>query len=359
VRSFALGVLALCALGCFRPAEQRAEFDLQVGIASAGGVSFVVHDGLAAVRSAEPGAIRLWAQAPVLQLKASSSADAVTAWTVTVLNCMPGSKVTGEVFWKHLSSTEPTTCQLYVELPAGKTSSFRVGPDDGDQTGAFTFAVVGDIQDALDRVGEVYARMNEDPALRFVASTGDLTENGKAQQLDEMLASLKGLRVPLYSTVGNHELGGDPVDWQRRFGRASFHFGFRGARLSFLDSASAGIDPIVYDWLQAWLDASRDKVHLVLTHYPPFDPVGTRAGAFRSTAEAAKLTAMLVEGRVDATFHGHLHSFYAYAVGGIPSYISGGGGAIAETMDGIGRHYLRVTVEPKTGGHLVSIVRVD
>ena len=44
---------------------------------------------------------------------------------------------------------------------------------------------------------------------------------------------------------------------------------------------------------------------------------------------------------------------------GVPAYISGGGGAIPERMDGIGRHYLVVEVDPRVGVRTVGVTRVD
>jgi hypothetical protein len=48
---------------------------------------------------------------------------------------------------------------------------------------------------------------------------------------------------------------------------------------------------------------------------------------------------------------------------GIPAYISGGGGAIPERFDGIGRHFLVVELGKDSQGHNavddVRVVRVD
>jgi hypothetical protein len=92
---------------------------------------------------------------------------------------------------------------------------------------------------------------------------------------------------------------------------------------------------------------------------PPLDPAGLRGGAFRSRGEAGKLLQKLGNGQVDALFLGHIHSYYAFSAAGVPSFISGGGGAIPETLDGIDRHYLRVRASPERGIEDVAIVRVD
>jgi hypothetical protein len=43
----------------------------------------------------------------------------------------------------------------------------------------------------------------------------------------------------------------------------------------------------------------------------------------------------------------------------VPTFISGGGGAIEEQLDGIGRHYLKVHARPHKRLDDVAIVRVD
>ena len=84
--------------------------------------------------------------------------------------------------------------------------------------------------------------------------------------------------------------------------------------------------------------------------WPPIDPVGTRAAAFRSTRDGNRLLSRLVGGRVDLTPYGHIHTYVAYENAGIPAYISGGGGAEPLRGDGIDRHFLVIEVDPASGG---------
>jgi len=66
----------------------------------------------------------------------------------------------------------------------------------------------------------------------------------------------------------------------------------------------------------------------------------------------------LAAGSVDLTLYGHIHSYYSYENAGIPAVISGGGGAHPERMDGIGRHYVVVTLDD-TRVLGTEVVRVD
>ena len=84
-----------------------------------------------------------------------------------------------------------------------------------------------------------------------------------------------------------------------------------------------------------------------------------RNGSWASRSEAAKLLGRLAEGRVDLTLYGHVHSYYSFDNAGIPAFISGGGGAIPERFDRIGRHVMQFTATPGVGITSREVVRVD
>ena len=392
----ALAVLSLS--GCLREGEGRALADLEVGASEADGMAVLVTEGLAHVRAVvpgstdEPGEIHLRASAPVLAVSLVPEEDLAEPWIITVSNCMPDAVLEASALGSvraadgsiqsvrlavpavELDGPRPTVRRWRLDLAdladsaasglgpiALAEAALRIEPPDtGDAAPdqVWRFAVMGDIQTALSDVGDVFDRINLDPTLRFVVSTGDLVQRGYTDQYDLFEEQLEDLAIPYYSTIGNHELLIEPERWRQRFGRYNLHFRFKGVAFSLVDSGSASIDPLVYEWLDGWLDDAADDVHLFFTHYPPHDPVGVRNGAFRSGMEANKLLGRLAEGNVDMTFYGHIHSYYAYSNAGIPAYISGGGGAIPERWDGIGRHYLAVDVAASAVQH-VAVVRVD
>ncbi len=360
-RSAALAALLLAA--CVRPAEERTLEDLEVGIADDGaGLAVEVVDGAAQVRAIGSDSISLWAQAPILAAEVSAAVD--TAVTLTVENCMPGAELGALAAGRPLPVTalgggRPTVCRFAVDLPGGEPVALALAPPDAETIERFRFAAMGDIQTALPQVGDVFARINAEPGLRFVISMGDLVEDGRLDEYALLLDKLAELDIPYFSTIGNHELRANLDRWHDLFGRYNVHFTFKGVAFSFVDSGNASIDPLVYEWLEDWLADAGETVHVFGTHYPPIDPVGARAGSFRSRKEAAKLLSMLAGGAVDLTLYGHIHSYYAYSNAGIPAYISGGGGAIPEKLDGIGRHFLVVEADPPGGLGPVGVVRVD
>jgi Icc protein len=354
----ALSTACLLA-GCLRPAAERVELDRKVGRAEVDGVRVAVDDRLASVRAFDGEQLELWAQAPVLHVRFSFDGAVPRPLSLTLLNARLDTQL-------HLGDTtlpctpvEERACGCRFELSIEGETELTLSPPGADTEQPFVFAVLGDVQRAIGSVDEVFSRMNEDPEIAFVVSSGDLVNTGVRSELLRFQDELSVLQVPYFSTVGNHELGGTPRAWHDLFGPFNVHFAYQGVRFSLIDAGNATIDPVVYGWLEDWLQEGRAAPHAVLMHIPPLDPVGVRGGGFRSRKEGAKLMQMLGEGRVDALFLGHIHSYYAFSAAGVPSYISGGGGAIPERFDGIGRHYLRVRASAKRGLEDVAVVRID
>lgn len=353
-------VVSCLALSCLRPTEERVELDGEVGQAQLAELRVSVVDGLAAVRSLSDDALVLWGSAPGFELELRDTGPRVLE--LQVQNCLPDAELhvsAGEATLSPLPGSDvPTRKSWRVTLPAGSTRLALAAPD-ADSPEPFRFALLSDIQEAIDRVGDIYRRVNEHDDVRFVLGAGDLTSRGQRQQLERFQAELLGLNVPYFATLGNHELGTSPDLFHEYFGRGSFHFGFHGVAFTLLDDASAGLDPTVYDWLDAWLAQSQRQVHVVAMHIPPVDPIGVRNGSWASRTEADKLLARLAEGRVDLTLYGHIHSYYAFDNAGIPAFISGGGGAIPERFDRIGRHFMVFTVDAEHGVLGRNVIKVD
>jgi len=204
---------------------------------------------------------------------------------------------------------------------------------------------MADIQTAMPEVDDVFRAISAVPDARFVVAMGDITERAEDDEYDLFERQLAYLRIPYFTTLGNHELWSAPEHFFERFGRASFQFWFKDVAFTFADTGDAAIDPLVDAWLTGWLGKARRKTHVFLTHIPPIDPVGIRYGGFRSTRDGQKLLGELSDGLVDLTLYGHIHTFIEFANAGIPAFISGGGGAQPMKLDGIDRHFLVVTFD--------------
>ena len=356
-------LLCLLLVSCLYASEHHEELDSRVGRIDESALQLEVFgadgSGRAAVHdvqvSGSPWSASLWAAAPRLSARIRGASEPIV---LTIANVLPAAelRLDGVVIPREV--TERPTLGRWT-LPAVDDGMIVVESPDADELRPHTVAVLSDIQDAVDDVHEIFERMNEDAPL-YVISTGDLSSNGRASELEAIMSQLEVLEVPFYSTVGNHEVPG-PEIWHALFGPFSTFFVQHGVAVSLVDSSNATIDPSLYQRVVSFADEHRDRAHLWLTHVPLMDASGLRSGAFSSRNEAARTLQMLADHEVDALFFGHVHSFYAYELAGVPTYISGGGGAVPERLDGIDRHYLLVDLVPDDPDPVagVSLVRVD
>lgn len=361
IRPILIG-LALC--GCLDVAEERARRDLTVGKRQNDGVRVEVEGGLAAVRALDRESLELWANAPGIRAELVLPATSPERFRVRLRNVLSDAVVTlsradgTPVELSPIQTTFVTERRAEFVASGGGTFHLTVAAPDDAVVEPFEFLAFADVQDAMPRVGDVFAKMNLEPAARFVVMAGDITERGGAEELERFQREQLALKMPIFTTLGNHELGDGDVPYHDYFGRGSESFTFHGVRFTLLDTASATLDAMVYDWLDTWLEQGRGRVHFVFMHVPPMEPIGVRNGCFSSRAESDKLIGRMARGGVTAAFYGHVHSYYAFEHAGIPAFISGGGGAIPERFDGIGRHYLAVRVDP-AGSFETRVVRVD
>ncbi len=346
--------LLLTCLGCVEPGADRAERDAHVGQASRAGLDVEVAGGLAAVRGLDETRLHLWENAPSLELRIESE-QVPRSFELLVENCMPQAVLSirrGQATFEAKPRERPTACRFELRLESS-VSELRLADPVADDLGPFHFGVMSDVQDGIERIGEMYARINEEPQIAFMIATGDLTVDGTVAQLEQFQSEMKSLNVPYYVTLGNHELRVSPPPYHDYFGRGSSSFLFREVRFTLLDAANATLDSHVYDWLGDWLDLGQSNVHVVAMHVPPFDPTGRRNGSFSNRTEAAALLGKLASGGVDLTLYGHIHTYHHFTNAGIDAHISGGGGA-----DPSNRHFLDVAVDAN-GIQDVRVVRVD
>lgn len=339
-------LIAVVAIACTRPSEDRAVRELDVGIATITDASVVVTGGLAVVRELTDHRLELWANAPDIRIELELGDSAAGEWTVIVRNTMSDAVLREQIGNSFVQTSRtgvdgPTVATFVLSLSAG-THSLRVGPLDADIPGPFQIAAMADIQKALPTVDDVFEAISAVPDARFVVGMGDITERAEDAEYETFDRQLAYLRIPFYTTLGNHELWESADRFFQRYGRASFQFEFKGVMFTFADSGDAAIDPLVDEQLVDWLRNARAQTSVFLTHMPPIDPVGIRYGSFRSTRDGQRMLSRLVDGMVDLTLYGHIHTFVEYDNAGIPAFISGGGGAQPMKGDGIDRHFLVV-----------------
>ncbi len=358
----ACACVVLGAIACLRPSEERVRQDESVGRAELFGLRVSVGEGHAAVRALSQTRLGLWAAAPRLRVSLNWAVTPPDEFVVEVQNCMPGARLSVAPAVPFAASGRDATGRCSYRIgPLGAERDLRltIEPDGSERASSFRFAVMSDVQEAIVNVQDIYRVLNQQADIDFLLGAGDLTERGTGAELERFERELESSNVPYYTTLGNHELGESPTLYHEYYGRGSQSFEYRGVRFTLLDSASATVDPVVLDWLGDWLARGAGQLHVVAMHIPPLDPIGVRNGAFANRNEAAMLLGRLAAANVDLTLYGHIHSYYHFENAGIPAHISGGGGAIPERFDDIGRHFLVVDADPLAQRYQVSIVRVD
>lgn len=352
---------ALLLVACTRPSDERAAHELTIGHDELADATVDIAGGLASIRRFTDHELELWSQAPVLDITLDLRAGAGGEWTLVARNAMPDAVLTvdapGGATYTREPDQHPTVAIFRVPLAEGM-HALRLAPPDADVLEPYRVAAMADIQTALPDVDDVFEAINAIPDLRFVVGMGDITERSELEEYELFDRQLVTLQIPFYTTLGNHELWADFTRFHDRYGRASFQFTFKGVTYTFADSGDGGIDPLVEQWIDGWLASARDNTNIFLTHFPPLDPLGARYGGFRSGDDARRLLSRLVEGNVDLTLYGHIHTYLEFDNAGIPAFISGGGGAMPMRWDGVDRHFLIVDSDA-SGVRGVEIQHVD
>jgi Icc-related predicted phosphoesterase len=237
------------------------------------------------------------------------------------------------------------------------------------------------------RVALVQAIAEASPA--FICFTGDIVYNGYDvndwKVWDSETSIWREKKIPVYPTLGNHELHGDVTialgNYFQRFPdlKNSRYYSVRAANTlalvldSSLDEASGPQD----QWLGDKLDhvpADVDFVFLMF-HHPPYtssSDVNAMGGGHSARATEQALGKTLEQRQAHAhyrivVFSGHVHNYERHEHGGVTYFVSGGGAAHAYPIERaaddpfqskeINYHYLLVEVDH--GQMKVTMNRVD
>ncbi|MFI7605763.1 phosphodiester glycosidase family protein [Micromonospora sp. NPDC049366] len=237
-----------------------------------------------------------------------------------------------------------------VDVPAEAPRTDRVVVRDGTVDGApWRFAVMSDAQFvAADPDSDLVARarrtLREVKAAKpdFLVINGDFVDTAypadfalARRVLDEEL----GDDLPWYYVPGNHEIMGAPItNFRAAFGDTARVFDHRGARFVTLDSSTGSLRGGGFDQVrmlrQALDGAATDRrvgSVVVLHHHPPRDPSPAQASQLGDRKEAALLEGWLADfqhrtGKGALFVGGHVGTFHAERVDGVPYVINGNSG---------------------------------
>jgi Icc-related predicted phosphoesterase len=190
----------------------------------------------------------------------------------------------------------------------------------------------------------------------FISIGGDISYNGDDANdwkvWDKETAVWSENKIPVYPALGNHDLHGDQkvalANYFQRFPdlHNNRYYSVHAANtlLFVLDSSLDETSGPQGQWLLHELDtipAGVDFVCLVL-HHPPYTVSSEATPGGHSARHPEQSLAQLLEGRQKHTrarfvvLAGHVHNYERYEHGGIPYFVTGGGGA----------HPVPVTREP-------------
>jgi Icc-related predicted phosphoesterase len=224
------------------------------------------------------------------------------------------------------------------------------------------------------RVALVQAIAEANPA--FICFTGDIVYNGYDVRdwkvWDTETSIWHDKKIPIYPTLGNHDLHKEEValdNYFRRFPdlKNSRYYSVRAANslLLVLDSSLDETAGQQSQWLNDKLDhvpAGVDFV-FVMDHHPPYTSSSDAkmyGGGHSARPHEQALAKMLEERQSHAryrivVFSGHVHNYERHEHGGVTYFVSGGGAAHAYPIERapddpfqskeVNYHYLMVEVD--------------
>ncbi|WP_030333146.1 phosphodiester glycosidase family protein [Micromonospora parva] len=258
---------------------------------------------------------------------------------------------TSEVIIDDLVAKVPPT----VDVPAVPPRTDRVVVRDGTVDGApWRFAVLSDAQFVAadpdsDLVAQARRTLREVKAARpdFLLINGDFVDTAYPADFalaKRILAEELGDALPWYYVPGNHEIMGAPIsNFEAAFGATSRVFDHNGTRFVTLNSSTGTLRGGGFDqvrMLRETLDAAatdrRVGSVVVLHHHPARDPSPAQASQLGDRKEAALLEQWMADfqhrtGKGALFVGGHVGTFHADRVDGVPYVINGNAGKTPST----------------------------
>jgi serine/threonine-protein phosphatase CPPED1 len=234
----------------------------------------------------------------------------------------------------------------------------------------FTFAVVGDNQpkgvfgqpEVLKKIISEINRSGVD----FTVHLGDRISGNKdvnvvRKQYEEYLGVVKKLNVPIYYTIGNHEIEkvrGNEEIHKDLFGPLYYSFVHKGCLFIVLNTESVGNEGAIEGkqllWLKEEIEKGKDSSYIfVFFHRPLFSVLHRNKDDIHyiSREHRDEIAGLFKKYSVSAVFAGHEHLYHSGIHNGLLQVVSGGGGAPFHFYpEGNFHHFLlvRVTEESAT-----------
>jgi 3',5'-cyclic AMP phosphodiesterase CpdA len=194
----------------------------------------------------------------------------------------------------------------------------------GGSAGDFHFLVINDVHywDKNCRPwleGVIKQMKGHKEKIDFCLLAGDLAEHGRREQLEGTRDVFKGLGLPVYVVIGNHDYlrQDDRKAYEELFPkRLNYHFEHEGWQFLGLDTsegqkaANTTVQKPTLDWLDETLPKlDKKKPTVVFTHFPlgPLVPARPK--------NATDVLARFKEYNLQAVYCGHFHGFTERQIG--------------------------------------------
>lgn len=310
---------------------------------------------------------------PAVQLEVSSPKEGTGRLGIMIENINPSYTDISGVGKEARVQVDEHTVLLNIDM-SGQTRR-AVSLKAKDDSDSFEIVILGDNRNGYQTFANIIGQINSINPV-FAVDNGDLVFGGEPSKYRLFYETVLKLKVPLYTTLGNHDIReGGRSEYTRLFGPPYYSFDYGGIHFIFLDSSRGWAEKVAipkeqYDWLEKDLAANKGKRIFVVSHIPPTDPREYKdpntlpemkdAGlieklmykysayksldhGFPTRNEAEKFEGLMTRYNVDTVFLSHIHSYMSFVKGGVRYIISGGAGAELLTT-GSYYHYMRVKV---------------
>jgi|GEM_PF-4370711 len=245
-----------------------------------------------------------------------------------------------------------STSISFVVAPA-TTTSITISNTASD-TGSFKFVVVGDNRDGPETFTTILEEINAD-SYAFCINTGDIISSGRRDQFQEFMDMVDDLAIPLYVSIGNHELYNNSPEHAMEFlGEVNYSFEYGNTLFVILDDSNYTISDGQYEWMDGVMASTTKENIIVSAHIPPYDP---REGEDHclNEADALRFETFMADHDVDLVLAGHIHMYDHTVIKGVDYIVTAGAGAplYADEEEGGFFHYTVVSVEGQAITHEV------
>ncbi len=241
-----------------------------------------------------------------------------------------------------LTELEPETTYYYQVISASSPSQIYSFKTLAEREKTFRFAIIGDTR-TNNYVHEQLINLMKDFQFDFYIHLGDLTDSFSSYDERKTFLSIEQpllSYLPIFPVYGNHE----DVVWYKEYfelpknstspelDELCYSFEYQGVYFIFIDNINFDLEQgtTVYNWLEselsnAWQDPNR-KFTFIFSHSPFFGGYDHFWTNYQFS-QLSFLGPLFQQYDVNAGFAGHIHLYERLDAGGMPYFISGGGGA--------------------------------